>query len=120
MKWYWAIFTGLITFGVALDVSGFVRFPGVGHSTGWIIVVLVLISGGGMAFDGARALVVGDYVTPKSGRYAGQLGTWARFARSVGIEPRSTLMKWIFIGYVLAYLALTFAMLLGAPWPVRR
>jgi hypothetical protein len=44
------------------------------------------------AYDGSRALIVGDYVTPKSGAYAGQLGPWAKLVAAVGIEPRSTVM----------------------------
>ena len=38
----------------------------------WIIVALGLMQGGWLAFDGSRALIVGDYVTPSSGQYAGQ------------------------------------------------
>ena len=40
----------------------------------WAIVVLILFSAGWMFADGLRAFVVGDYLTPKSGEYAGQLG----------------------------------------------
>ncbi len=69
------------------------------HWSGWIVVVLALNVGGWFAFDGGRALVKGDYVTPKTGRYAGQLGTWSRFIRVIGIDPRSTLMKTIFLAY---------------------
>lgn len=46
-----------------------------------------------MAFDGARALAVGDYVTPSEGEYAGQLGPWADLVRGLGLEPRSTPVK---------------------------
>jgi hypothetical protein len=51
------------------------------HWTGWIVAALAALNGGWMTFDGARALIVGDYVTPSSGEYAGQLGpgrTWFR------------------------------------------
>ncbi len=58
-----------------------------------------------MAFDGGRALIVGDYVTPSSGRYAGQLGPWSGLVQAVGIAPRSTLMNSIFVGNGLVYLA---------------
>ncbi len=37
------------------------------HWAGWIVVVLALFVAGWFAFEGARALVVGDYITPKSG-----------------------------------------------------
>jgi hypothetical protein len=40
----------------------------------WLIVALALLEGSWLAFDGAHALITGDYVTPKTGRYAGQLG----------------------------------------------
>ncbi len=86
------------------------------HWTGWIVAALVIISAGWMAFDGARALIVGDYVTPKSGEYAGQLGPWSKIAKAVGIEPRSTLMKLIFVVYGFAYLAILVAFVVGASW----
>lgn len=59
-----------------------------------------------MLFDGLRALLVGEYVTPASGAYAGQLGPWADLVRAVGIDPRSTLMKTAFVGLGAAGLAL--------------
>jgi len=68
----------------------------------WIIVILVTFTAGWMLFDGSRALITGDYVTPKSGEYADQLGPWSNLVKAVGIEPRSTLMKSIFVGYGLA------------------
>jgi hypothetical protein len=68
------------------------------------IIILALLQAGWMSFDGMRALVVGDYVTPSSGAYAGQLGTWSKIVLAVGIEPRSTLMKSIFVIYGVAWL----------------
>jgi hypothetical protein len=62
-----------------------------------------------MFVDGALALTRGHYITPRSGRYAGQLGPWARLVRAVGIDPRSALMKWVFVGYGLAWLAIIYA-----------
>ena len=70
----------------------------------WLVIALALAEAGWMAFDGIRALVVGDYVTPRSGSYAGQLGPWARLVSAVGIGPRSTLMKAVFAVYGLAWL----------------
>lgn len=75
------------------------------HWLGWIVLLLAFIEGGWLAFDGARALVVGDYVTPRSGPYAGQLGPWSKLVSAVGIAPRSTLMKSIHVA-------------LGATWVV--
>jgi len=86
------------------------------HWTGWIVAALVVLNGGWMAFDGARALIVGDYVTPKIGQYAGQLGPWSRVVQAVGIAPRSTLMKSIFLIYGLAYLIAMAAFMLKAAW----
>ena len=68
----------------------------------WAIIILVGFTAGWMLFDGSRALITGDYVTPKNGEYAGQLGPWSSLVEAVGIEPRSTLMKLIFVGYGLA------------------
>ena len=72
-----------------------------------IIILLALLEAGWMAFDGTRALIVGDYITPSSGEYAGQLGPWSRLVSAVGIPPRSTLMKSIFAVYGFTWLALT-------------
>jgi len=58
-----------------------------------------------MAFDGGRALVAGDYVTPSSGPYAGQLGPWAGVVEAAGLEPRSGLVKSVFVVYGLALVA---------------
>ncbi len=68
-----------------------------------------------MVFDGSRALVVGDYVTPDTGPHTGQLGPWSEVVQAVGIPPRSTGMKLVFVGYGLAYLVTTVAFLVRAP-----
>lgn len=65
----------------------------------WAIVILVVLNAGWMFFDGTNALVNGDYVTPSSGEYAGQLGPWAGLVEAAGIEPRSVFMKTIFVVY---------------------
>lgn len=81
-----------------------------------IIAVLVLFSAGYMLFDGIRALIVGDFITPTAGEYAGQLGPWASLVNAVGIEPRSTLMKLVFIIYgVISLITLT-GFVLKQPW----
>jgi hypothetical protein len=69
-----------------------------------------------MLFDGTRALIVGDYVTPKSGEYAGQLGPWSNLVKAIGIEPRSTLMKSIFVVYGLLALTSAACFAIGTPW----
>ena len=90
------------------------------HWSGWVVVALAVLVGGWMAFDGGRALVVGDYVTPKSGQFAGQLGPWRHAVSAVGIEPRSTAMKSVFLIYGLAWLfaILAFVLRLPAAWTV--
>lgn len=81
-----------------------------------IVCGLALIVAGWFVFDGGRALVVGDYVTPSSGEHAGQLGLWAGVVAAVGIEPRSTTMKLIFVVYGVAWLSVIGAFLAGRSW----
>lgn len=64
----------------------------------WVVAALVGLVGAWMTLDGARALTVGDYVTPRSGEYAGRLGPWSGVVERVGLKPRSATMK---IGFVL-------------------
>ncbi|HZM21690.1 MAG TPA: hypothetical protein VFC02_08100 [Anaerolineales bacterium] len=82
----------------------------------WVIVILVAFTGGWMLIDGSRALIAGDYTTPSSGEYAGQLGPWSNLVKAVGIEPRSTLMKSIFVGYGLAALVVLACFVFGLSW----
>jgi hypothetical protein len=86
------------------------------HWLKWVVVALALVEGGWLAFDGGRALVVGDYVTPKSGQYAGQLGPWSKVVSAVGIEPRSALMKSIHLVLGVAWLGVIVCFALGLPW----
>ena len=86
------------------------------HRAGWIGVVLALFVAGWFAFEGARALVVGDYITPKSGRHAGQLGPWSKVVSAVGIEPRSTLMKSIFLVFGVVWIGITICFILKLHW----
>lgn len=86
------------------------------HWLGWVVVALALIEGGWLAFDGGRALVMGDYVTPKSGPYAGQLGPWAKVVSAVGIEPRSTLMKSTHLVLGLTWLGIMAGFVLRLSW----
>ena len=81
-----------------------------------IVVTLAFVEAGWMTFDGTRALTIGDYVTPRSGPQAGQLGPWHYVVSAVGIAPRSTLMKTIFVVYGVAWLGVIAAFLRGATW----
>lgn len=78
----------------------------------WLVLGLVVFSAGWMLFDGMRAFIVGDYVTPATGEYAGQLGPWSNLVNALGIEPRSTLMKSIFViyGFIALVAAVSFAL----------
>jgi hypothetical protein len=86
------------------------------HWLKWLVVVLALIEGGWLAFDGGHALITGDYVTAASPEGPGQLGPWAKLVAAVGIEPRSTLMKGIHLGLGVGFLALTACFAFGLPW----
>jgi hypothetical protein len=80
------------------------------------LVVLGLIEGAWMTFDGTRALTVGDYVTPSSGAHAGQLGPWSHVVGAVGIAPRSTAMKIIFVVYGLSWLIIALGLAFQSGW----
>jgi len=82
----------------------------------WNVAVAAVLSaalGAWMIFDGARAMIVGDYVTPRSGRYAGALGPWAGLVMRVGIEPRSVAMKALFVGFGVAWLLVAAGLAFG-------
>lgn len=82
----------------------------------WLVVLLVMLNAGWMLFDGARALIVGEYVTPRSGPHAGQLGPWSMVVEAAGIDPMSSLMKWIFVVYGTAFIAVLIEFVRGASW----
>lgn len=81
-----------------------------------IIVSCAILVAGWFAFDGARALTAGDYITPKSGKFAGQLGPWSKVVRAIGIEPRSFGMKLRFLLFGVIWLAVIVCFLLGLTW----
>lgn len=82
----------------------------------WIIALLAFFVAGFFVVDGTIAFVKGDYITPKSGEYAGQLGPWSKVVSAIGIEPRSSLMKTIFVIYGLLWLATIICYLFKLPW----
>jgi len=83
------------------------------------LVVLGLVEGAWMTFDGTRALTVGDYVTASSGARAGQLGPWSYIVKAVGIPPRSTAMKLIFVAYGLSWLIIALGLAYHVAWAWR-
>ena len=70
-------------------------------------------SAGFMAFDGIHALTTGDYVRPAEGRFAGQLGPWARIVSTIGIDPESIGMKLFFVTFGIAWLVALLSFLFG-------
>jgi len=82
----------------------------------WVVVLLALIEGGWLAFDGGHALVTGDYITPRSGQHAGQLGPWSKLVTVVGIDPRSTLMKSIHVVLGVVWIVMLVCFVLGVSW----
>jgi len=83
----------------------------------WIVVAIALIQGGWLIFDGSRAIVIGDYVTPSTGPRAGQLGPWSKICSAAGFDPRGTLMKCVHVllgaTWLIALLAFAFRPALG-------
>jgi hypothetical protein len=80
------------------------------------VVLLALIQGGFMIFDGSHALLAGDYVTPSKGRNVADLGPWANIVTAVGIPPRSTLMKFLFVAYGSLWLVVAYHFARGHRW----
>ncbi len=113
MIWYWVIAAVVVGTSLLLHRLGVLHFNTNLHWTAWLVVALVLLNGGWMAFDGGRALLTGDYVTPRTGPHAGALGPWSKVVTTVGIEPRSTLMKTLFLVYGLAFVGLVGVYVLG-------
>ena len=78
--------------------------------------MLALCMGGWLIFDGATALITGDYLTPRHGPHAGQLGPWASAVQVIGINPRSTIVKWIHLGLGLYWLVMAGSHFCRVPW----
>ena len=82
------------------------------HALKWIVIAIALFQGGWLAFDGTRALRVGDYTTPSSGPRAGQLGPWSRVVSALGLDPRSAFVKWLHVALGLTWLIAAIVFLL--------
>lgn len=59
----------------------------------WIAVVLGLVEGGWMVFDGGRALIVNEYI-----RIDGELGPWADIVTGVGLNPLEFRLPFVALG----------------------
>lgn len=82
----------------------------------WIIIAAAVVNFGFMVFDGTRGLTKGDYMRPKKGQYAGQLGPWSKVVKTLGLDPESTLMKMIFVGWGIIGLMVTFCFAIDLGW----
>ncbi len=82
------------------------------------MIALALLEGGWLLFDGLHAFATGDYVTPRSGEYAGQLGPWSHLWRGLGIDARSVLVKGVHVGLGGTWVVVIgcFALRLGWAW----
>jgi hypothetical protein len=66
------------------------------------------------AIDGVTAMITGHYIS--FGGREDQLGPWANVVSSIGIDPRSTLMKVLFVLMGTANLIATLAFLSNIEW----
>jgi len=82
----------------------------------WVVVFLAVLNFGYMTFDGSRALIKGDYIRPRSGTHAGQLGPWSKLVAKIGINPESRTMKVIFLTWGIAGLIITICFVLKINW----
>jgi sensor histidine kinase YesM len=69
-----------------------------------------------MLFDGARALIIGDYKRPKTGKYANQLGPWSKLVSANSINPTSVFMKSIFVAFGLIGIFISTSFALNYSW----
>lgn len=81
----------------------------------WIFLLVSIIASY-MLFDGIRALFFGDYLTPSTGEYVGQLGPWASVVSWVGIEPRSVFMKLAFVTYGISTIVMGILFVMKIRW----
>jgi len=98
---------------------GRTKQPRAGDKMHWaraLILLCTLMEAGWMAFDGSRALVVGDFISPTSGPHAGQLGPWRHLVQRVGLDPHGTPIKVIFAVYGWAWILVGVEFARGASW----
>ena len=86
------------------------------HWTKWPVLVICASLGVWMSFDGSRAFLRGDYLTPASGEYAGQLGPWAQVLSAAGFEPRSPFVKALHLLLGISLVVSAFTLYLQTVW----
>jgi hypothetical protein len=85
-------------------------------ATRTVIVLLALLEHGWLLFDGLHAFATGDYVTPRTGRFAGRLGPWSRVWEALGVDPRSQPIQLLHVAIGAAGVVCLVAFALGAGW----
>ena len=78
-----------------------------------VLLLLAVQLGGWLVFDGMRALIVGDYVTPDAGPHAGQLGPWKLAFEAVGLDARGAFARSLHVVSGLVWLGAVILELLG-------
>ena len=69
------------------------------------VILICVVIGSWLLFDGGRAIATGSYTTPQSGEYQGQLGPWTLIVKAVGLQPNSHLVKLVHLLLGVAWLA---------------
>ena len=85
----------------------------------WIVIISAMLNYGFMAIDGTRGLMIGDYIRPSAGEYAGQLGPWSGLVEATGMDPESGSMKLLFVVWGIAGLFVTGCFFRQLPWSRR-
>lgn len=83
--------------------------------TTWLSLMLIASVASWMVYDGTRALIIGTYVTPQTGEFAGQLGPWAFLIQTLGLDPHSVWIKLLFIAQGVATLTAIIRYVLEKP-----
>lgn len=86
------------------------------HWMEWTLVCFALLEGGWFLFDGLHAMFTGDYVTPQSGQYAGQLGPWSTLWLGIGVDPRSFFVQSVHVALGAVWMVSLVAFLFGSSW----
>lgn len=86
------------------------------HWLAWVVVALAISNGTWMTFDGTRALATGQYVTPTSGDYKGQLWPWAQLLSKVRIEPLWPAVRFLIALFGIALVSAAVAYSQGQVW----
>jgi hypothetical protein len=84
-----------------------------------VVLLLALVMGAWLLFDGIRAFATGSYTTPTSGEFAGQLGPWARVVAAIGLDPHGVVVRAVHLLLGASWLAVAAGVLRRRPWASR-